>query len=386
MRKNRIIYVLFALCCLAFSIGYESRIASVIFTAVIVYPILAFSACLMSSRFIDAGFEGENLVYEKNTPFNILIYIKCGLFLPLAPVELWCNIPDKDIGLFSDKKIYAAVSPFSKCRISIAALHRYRGLYSASITKAAVYDPLRIIRISKKTDKRLSMTFLPRKLPLEDLSGNSGTEQSVSHAFTVAAEKNEFSHVREYISGDIIQMVHWKLTAKQDELMIKQFDETADKRAAVLCDFDFGSTAPFGALRRADAIIEIAIAFVMSLVNEGIRCVVDFGEISGSFVSEIDDNAGFDRFYDLMSVMPSSLETSGLEFLISKYMYQNVSVIIMITGSLSEEIILMSEQAAVHFGGTVILVSANNSSAELNQKAKNRKFLFIEISDLGIDI
>ena len=42
--------------------------------------------------------------------------------------------------------------------------------------------------------------------------------------------------IRSYIPGDRLQRIHWKLTARQDELMVKEYGETVDKQIHILLE------------------------------------------------------------------------------------------------------------------------------------------------------
>lgn len=158
-----------ALAFLVFSIAYQSRISSVLLIAAAVYPLLAALAAFIASRTAEAGFIEQREVHPKETDIEIWLYVRSRFILPLAPVELQCNLPDRDTGLFCAKRVYAAVPPFGKCRISVSGMHRYRGSYAAEISRISVFDPLRIICISRKISSEETLIFLPRRVDIGEL-------------------------------------------------------------------------------------------------------------------------------------------------------------------------------------------------------------------------
>lgn len=378
MRRNRIIYILFIIGCVVFSAVYKSRLSAVLLAAVIAYPFVAILLCLASLYCIKAGFGEHRGVYEKNTPFDILIDIRNRFIFAYAPVELVCMLPDRDTGIFSEKRIFASLAPFGGCRITVNCIHKYRGSYISKINRIAVYDPLRIIRISRAVKEEMQQVFLPRKIVLGDLIAMSENDRSASPSRLLSGEKDDFSHVREYAVGDIIQMVHWKLTAKQDELMIKQFDEITDRRAVVLCDYGFDSKET-SLLLRADGIIETAIAFAMSAAEAGVRVTVDFGTLDRSFVCEIGDKGGFDRFYQLMAVLPARIDVGDFYELIDSVDKTGMSVIFLVTGRLTEELICRADYLAGSFSGVVVLAFVNLGGSPLEEYAQEKRFVFLNI-------
>ena len=384
MRKNRTIYALAVVACFIFSIAYKSRISAVLLFAVIGYFFIALALTIVNLFLVKAGFTEQRRVCEKNAQFELGLFISNRSLTPCAPVELVCTIPDRDTGLFSRKRVYASLPPLGKSRLSVMCLHKYRGSYTAKLERIAVYDPLRIIRLSRKLKAEMTLVFLPRKISLGDLAAAASGERNLSQIKLLSGEREEFSHVREYKEGDVIQLVHWKLTAKADELMMKQFEETNERRALILCDYCFDSSDP-NPLLRADSIIETAIAFAMSSVDAGVRATVDFGASENGFVSEISDRSSFDRFYDLMSVLPAKMEVCGLADLAAASARAAASVIFLVTARLNEDALNAAEMLSQSFGGLVVLAFVNLSDSPVPESAENGRFLFLNIRGDGED-
>lgn len=310
--------------------------------------------------------------------------------MPYAPVELLCNIPDRDTGFFTVKRIYASVPPLGRCRISVPVMHRYRGAYVAEISRASFYDPLRIIRITRRMSGEATLVFLPRKLDLGELIADAASEDSASPVSLLKGEKEDFSHVREYKEGDIMQLVHWKLTAKQDELMIKQYDETTDRRVLILCDYNFDNNNVSAAMKQADAVIEAAVAVAMSVVRTGEDAQVDFGAVNGEYRSEIKDMADFERFYQLSAVIPSRIETVDFCRLITESCRTGqttggCSMMFLITGSMTEDIIATADAAAENFRGLVVLANVcPGADPQLEEQAAEKGFEYLPLRERSV--
>lgn len=385
MRRNRILYILLAVGMLAFSIAYQSRISSVLLIAALCYPVLAATAAFIASRTAEAGFVNSREVHQKCEDFELWLYVRSHFILPFAPIELQCSIPDRETGLFSTKRIYAAVPPLGKCRISAAAMHRYRGSYIAEINRIAVCDPLRIIRITRKMAAEETLVFLPRRVDIGDIAAESRSENSSNPAPMLKGEREDFSHVREYLPGDIMQLVHWKLTAKQDDLMIKQYDEATEQRTAIICDYCFEGGTAGAVMKQADAVIEAALAFALSAVNSGSGVTVDLGAAMQEFSGVIRDMQDFERFYDLMSVIPSKMEVMDIGALAANVRNTGAATVLIITCRLTEETILAAQAAAESIRGETALVWLSfGASSELEAQAQEKKFTFIPIrGDIG---
>lgn len=380
MVKNRIIYALLAAACLAFSIAYTSKISAVLLIMVLLYPIAAALATVLQLISVFADFDSEQLVFDKNTRFEFFVNVTNYSIFPCVPAELVCEFPDIDTGRFNEKHVFVSLSPFGSAKLAVEGRHLYRGCYNCTIRKISAVDPLRIIRLSKKVDKSCQMVFLPRKIELRDIVSSSVGEQSFSRPNPITSEKEDFSHVREYRDGDIIQLVHWKLTAKQDELMIKQFDSINDRRALILCDM---SCKEGDVLLTADTKIETAISFVKALLDTGVGVSADFGIASESGVINVRNMIDFEQFFWLMSVLPAQNGREDLPSLIDSADKSTAAVLVIITSSLSEEVVLRARALGEYCA--VYLAYVNLLSKQVDNSLYEDNFLFLNIRGSGED-
>lgn len=380
MARNRVLYILTAVGCVIFSMAYTSRLSAMLLFAVLLYPVIASVFALVLLLSVKAEFATKRIVTDKNEPFDVSITLKNSSILPGVPVEVYCHIPDREIGLFANKRVFASISPLGQARLSIGCVHKYRGSFTCCIHSLSFVDPLRIVRLTKKQKDTLPMVFLPRKLPLADILSTSAGEQSFSPKKPITSEREDFSHVRSYRDGDIMQLVHWKLTAKQDELMIKQFDSVNDIHAAVLCDFNV-YPGECNIMLRSDTVIETALAFVREAVNKGIYCSVDTGELSRRSPISVYDDPTFNQFFELMSVIPAKLDVADFAYTIDSVDPESTSAIIMITTELSEELLARAKAAARQTA--VFYAYINLSLRELPEDFSEDQLVFLNIRRAG---
>lgn len=380
MARNRVLYILTVIGCVIFSMAYTSKLSAVVLFAVLLYPVIAVFFVLAIMLGVNAEFTTNRIITDKNEPFDVSIVLKNKSLLPGVPVEVYCHIPDREVGLFADKRVFASISPLGSARLSIGCVHKYRGNYDCVIHSLSFVDPLRIIRLTKKQKKKMMMIFLPRKLKLADILSTSSGEQSFSPKKPISSEREDFSHVRSYREGDIMQFVHWKLTAKQDELMIKQFDGVNDIHAAVLCDFNV-YPGECNVMLRSDTIIETALAFVREAVNKGIYCSVETGELSLHDPVYVYNEPTYKAFFELMSVIPAKFDAADFIYTIDNIDLESLSAVIMITTEISEELLARAKAAAQH---TVVFYAyINLSLRELPRDFSEDRLIFLNIRRAG---
>lgn len=395
MALNRLLYTLAVIAAIAFSAVYKSRISAIILIAVLCYPIPALIMVIISCFCVKAGFtdsqsktyNGSPAVFLKGESFDLWIYVRNKSIIPCCPIEIIGNLPDRETGFFTQKRIYTSVPPLGKFRIAVPSMHRYRGAYKADISRIAFFDPLRIIRISRRCHDEATLVFLPRRLDFGEMNLKSPGEQGNTALSLRSNDREDFSHVREYILGDALQLVHWKLTAKTEELMIKQYEQTSRIKALILCDYQFPGADSGSRMKQADIIIETALAIALSAVRTGTEVLIDFGTETGEYRSEIKDMPAFERFYNFSALIPSKAQVRNFCGLIAETMLaqstiHSYSVVFLTTTHLTEELIIAAEAAAEGFPGIVALVNcAPGTNPALEEKASQQIFEYLPIAE-----
>ena len=365
------------LACLAFSMVYKENISAVILAAVVIYPLFAWLTTFILLKLVNVEFSKSDILAEKGTRFELVLNVKNRFILPCVPMELVCDLPEEDTGLVAEKKIYVTLPPFGKAKLAMNCMNRYRGKYCFSVKKISVVDPLRIIRVTKKGKSVLNAVFVPRKLVVPDVSCFCESENFIAKRQNSTDNKEDFSHVRDYLPGESVQLVHWKLTAKQGDLMLKQFDSVFDRKALILCDF--GCSRERDPLLCADTIIETAIAFAKTFHDENIFTDVDFGQ-TADCSCRISNHSELVSFFELMSVISPKAEIDGITSLMDKNV-GGESVLVIVTASFTEDIVLRANKLAAE--ESVFVAYINLSGKPIERNPDSERFLLLNIRGAG---
>ena len=121
--------------------------------------------------------------------------------------------------------------------ISYTVRSHVRGRHRLGPLTLGVSDPFGLTERDLAMQSTTDIVVLPRAVPLADESRGShgtGSEGTIPH--TVALHGEDDVAVREYRYGDDLRRVHWPATARTGDLMVRQEDRPAVKRAVVLLD------------------------------------------------------------------------------------------------------------------------------------------------------
>ncbi len=100
------------------------------------------------------------------------------------------------------------------------------GSHELKLSKIRVYDLTGLFYINKKIKSRGMIQVLPRMqeigVHLTEATKNFFGEADVYDDFRPGEDHSELFQIREFQKGDKIQSVHWKLSAKLDEMLVKE--------------------------------------------------------------------------------------------------------------------------------------------------------------------
>lgn len=112
-----------------------------------------------------------------------------------------------------------------------------RGRYSIGPLTVRLSDPFGFVEVNRAFTSRTSLVVTPAitALPMIRLSGDwSGTGENRPRAFASAGTEDVM--VREYRLGDDLRRIHWRSTARSDDLMVRREEQPHQSRATLLLD------------------------------------------------------------------------------------------------------------------------------------------------------
>lgn len=148
-----------------------------------------------------------------------------------------------------------------------------RGKYRWSGVEVAGTDALGIVTKMKTYATELAeITILPMPLPVVlDLPNASGWGISEAVSGQSRGAGMEPRGVREYISGDSLRYVHWRSSARANQLLVKEFEAGSNAAAAFLLQRTSGTDIGVGARTTLEAMCSHAAFLSDAFMRQGAR-------------------------------------------------------------------------------------------------------------------
>ncbi len=162
--------------------------------------------------------------------------------------------------------------PFVEWTREIPLAANHVGIYETSVDSAVVVDLFGLFRFHKTPDARTAaLTVLPRPFDIDKPRFLLGEEGATALSRT-QEDYTSPADVRAYRPGDAMKRVHWKLSSRRRELIVRQFETPAPPDTLILLDTAVPAGAEKGSERGyalRDALCETAVAIAQLQTADG---------------------------------------------------------------------------------------------------------------------
>lgn len=211
-----------------------------------------------------------NDAVPKGEEMPIVLYIKNRSLLPIARAK--CNMLIHNCLTDEKKNEEIAVSIQSKGeeQIQLNFLNDYSGKINLEIVSITYYDILGIFSIKQEINDLSSFYVLPNSYytNVNVLDISSEDYDNLERFTNKSGIGNEYFNLKEYVPGDNIKQIHWKLSSKLNEIILKENSETVSDSFLILLETTFLKEKRRIVPRIIDAMLEAYISITKSLINQ----------------------------------------------------------------------------------------------------------------------
>ena len=225
MLRNRLTYGAVVLVLFIFIFLHDASMTYVAFYAALILPVISFIMGYFSEMMVSVS---EALTHEfvtKNEVTEYKVRIHNSGFLPCF--FAYIHVESERIGLKADvSEIYFAIKPFSSFETTIKLSGKYRGVYEMDVIKLNTYDFLGIFKFKAKYKSALKLTIAPQIIHIPALSSEITQQGETIIKRHIRGKDHSISaELRAYQQTDSYKQIHWKATAKKNELISKNPQE-----------------------------------------------------------------------------------------------------------------------------------------------------------------
>jgi uncharacterized protein (DUF58 family) len=197
---------------------------------------------------------------EVGSYFDERVIIENRSWIP----KLWLEIEDQGQHPEHTLSVVVSLGPYGRFVRPVHTLCRQRGVFQLGPIVAQSGDPFGLFRQRRQIDEASTLVVYPVALPLAafgrvdgELTGGALQGERVQHTTT------NVSGVREYLPGDTFNRIHWRSTARQRQLMVKEFELDPFADIWLVLDLDESTMAGVG----VESVEEYAVTICASLAK-----------------------------------------------------------------------------------------------------------------------
>lgn len=209
----------------------------------------------------------------KQAEGTLSVGIHNNTFMPLGSVDLLINTDEHAITVLENQTV--ELNPFARRDLDISFQIEFRGQYVFGLAAVQLTDFTGLFKLSRYFDAAKTITCLPQVPNLSNFPLTMNLMTQASSRFDIRDEDySTISDIRQYMPTDSIKRVHWKLTAKRNEWLVKNFQSNALNLVSIILDSTRQMLSPREVYALEDKMVGNALGLAKFCLGRGMP--VDF--------------------------------------------------------------------------------------------------------------
>ena len=310
MTANRIFYFVALLLSVLSVLVFGNSVAGIMLYAVIFVPIVSFILELLAFFSLNFQQTVSRRTLYKNEKVRVRFFSQCSRSVSFGFIALHIKRPTEQVKNINSADAYIVNSFGLPGQTAFDIICPNRGVYYVGIDTIRMYDMLGLICLKKRI-KPCKITVYPRVYSVTGMGVDSRLINQTSLALN-AIKKDDMlvSHVRPYQFSDNPKTIHWKITAKMNELTVKNYEPLKEVGIIVALDLAHKENKErYLIIDNEDKMLECAISLVASALAENLTARVVYYDKGGFCDRHVDEIQDYTGFYNLMACVKFDGET-----------------------------------------------------------------------------
>ncbi len=240
-----ILYFALLIFSLIFTQLLRNAASGALFIFVLLLPVISFVHCMIGRSVIQVYVMSDVQKAEKRQPLEYEIRIMNNSFLSFPFVEAVISEPGTNALKCTKKDIVLSLVPYGFYSVKNTVDFKYRGLYEIGVDSLYISDLFRFFALRADMENYTAVSVYPRRMALAGANVRFTTDvPSPKLRRDVSLEQIELSDIRDYVPGDPVRSIHWKLSSKTQDIKIRQYSSAENRHVYVFCDLAKAAEPP----------------------------------------------------------------------------------------------------------------------------------------------
>jgi uncharacterized protein (DUF58 family) len=322
------------------SILYNQYYIGIIFLTIVAMPFLMFGLLCYIYGNVKAELISSAHVVSKGEAIPISVQLKNPTIFPISNLKIYLVYKNAYSAQRYTKDFLVSVDGRTKTTVICNLFSDYAGNMEISLKAIRIYDYLKLFSLKRKQKGEVKAAVLPYYYELsEDYDFGRHTriiESDYYSPYKSGDDPSEVFAIREYREGDRLSRIHWKLSRKLDQLMIKEFSDPMN--CSVLLFVNLCVPEGESVLYYIDAMLECALSISFTFLTKGQMHYFAWYDREHGICRRIRVSKEKDLFEavdGLLQARPFGRETDALSAYLAEHPNDQYTDLLYVTGEVS---------------------------------------------------
>ena len=299
MRRNRLLYSALIIGVAIAALIYGDPFMYMTLYALISMPLISLSFAFFTLFSIKVVQDTASKTVVKGEKNQYILNIDSGFKLGFCTVR--CKFVAEQFAIdteASDK--FINIRPLKGPHLlPVDFTAKYRGFYQMGLKQLEAVDFLGLFCLKRKMRTDFEIVAYPRVTELEHMGFAMHLLSKAPANLSIAQEDYaDYTDVRPYAPSDPIKKVHWKLTAKRGEWIVKNYQSSVLNSMAILVDSEKRPLLYQNSIKLEDTMMEYAVAIARFCLRQQMPVDLLFGKSVRESGKHIGD---FEAIYNVLA-------------------------------------------------------------------------------------
>jgi len=360
MNKRKFIPLLIFFVLLAFVLLVGGTMPYFLFYILLLTYLIPFIHCLINYLFLEGKIDiPQGSLYTGDSIIVKYKIVNNSIF-PITYLEIENDFSKKLTGKDSPKIILSMGKKESYQDSETIVLKR-RGFYEMGEINLTIKDAFGFFSIKKKISSTTSLLIYPEIIGLTTFK--ISTSQQAGDLLirdSSFQDKSRIYSLREYLEGDSIKSIHWRLSARKNTPIVKEYENRGDTQVNIFIDNEYRLFKNDYDNRIEDKIVDVTTSIINYCLNQNIQVTLETQDHNKYVNIQGQQKPDFKPFLEVLAKFKGN-------------------------GSLNFTSFVNSKVETINRGATVVIITPNLDKAMgalgIYLRMKNLYPLFIVITD-----
>lgn len=325
MLTVKIIYAVLFIIASVFYLLYTEILSAYILIFVIMLPLLLALTLLFSKFLIRGNISAISNTAVKNEKINFMLTINNKTFIPFSNSIITIEYFNNLINTYDTMVFTIPIHPLCNEKISFSLTSDYCGILNIKIKSIKIYDFIKLFSCKIKPKSVTKITVLPEIHTLKSINDNNTIKSNDGEIFSKykhGDDPSEIFALKNYLPGDRPNRIHWNLSLKQGELIVRHYSQPVNSSILIVLDFSGGVSEKY--ISSLDTASDIFASISYFLINNEIPFKFTYFNNENNCLNFSQINNNSDIISDLKTIfengpVDSSIFTNEILNMINDY-------------------------------------------------------------------